>query len=465
MIERLATGVPGLDEILGGGLPANAINLILGVPGSGKTLLAQQHVFANATAGRPAVYMPTVSEPFEKLVRYGQSLSFFDPDAVGRRVFYEDVGSALLQRGLAGVLDRVKAVLAEYEPGLLVIDSFKPFSSFAESPSAHRQFLYELAARLSVRPMASLWVGEYSAADMPSAPEFAVADAVLSLTATQHEERESRMLQVLKLRGSDFLSGRHAYRLSADGIRVFPRLADAADSAEYRFADGRVSTGAEMLDAILGGGYRPGSATLIAGPPGAGKTVLGLHFMLEGGRQAAPSILATLEENPSQLERAASSFGWSLTNSRIHFMYRSAVDLYLDEWVYDLLELIDATKARRIFIDGLASLRLAAGEPVRFREYIYSLVQRCSRQNVNVVMSLESPQIFGVTTLTDVALSQLADNVILLQLIRSEGRYRRSMTVLKSRAIRTEPSLHEYSIGAHGIEPGRTLASRGDAPP
>jgi circadian clock protein KaiC len=450
-MERVASGVAGLDEVLGGGLPANAINLIVGLPGSGKTLLAEQYVFTNATVERPAVYLSTVSEPFEKLIRYGQGLSFFDTDAVGQRVFYEDVGAALLEGGLGAVIERVKDILNQYEPGTLVIDSFKPFASFADAPLAHRQFLHELAARLSVRTVTSLWVGEYSASEMASAAEFAIADAVLWLTSARHDEREIRQLQVLKLRGSGYLSGKHAYRLSADGMRVFPRLADPGEPSGYEFDAGHISSGVKSLDALLGSGYPTGSATLVAGPSGVGKTVLGLHFVFEGVRRGENTILATLEENPSQLARTAAGFGWSLQAPEVELMYRSAVDLYLDEWVHDLLDLIDSHNARRVLIDGLANLR-AAAEMTRFREYLYSLVQRCSRHGVNLMMSIETAELFGATRMAEGALSQMADNVVLLQFLRRDEEYRRAMTILKSRAGKMEPRLHQYAIGDAGIE-------------
>jgi circadian clock protein KaiC len=450
-MERVASGVAGLDAVLGGGLPANAINLIVGLPGSGKTLLAEQYVFTNATVERPAVYLSTVSEPFEKLIRYGQGLSFFDTDAVGQRVFYEDVGAALLEGGLGAVIERVKDILNQYEPGTLVIDSFKPFASFADAPLAHRQFLHELAARLSVRTVTSLWVGEYSAAEMASAAEFAIADAVLWLTSARHDEREIRQLQVLKLRGSGYLSGKHAYRLSADGMRVFPRLADPGEPSGYEFDAGHISSGVKSLDALLGSGYPTGSATLVAGPSGVGKTVLGLHFVFEGVRRGENTILATLEENPSQLARTAAGFGWSLQAPEVELMYRSAVDLYLDEWVHDLLDLIDSHNARRVLIDGLANLR-AAAEMTRFREYLYSLVQRCSRHGVNLMMSIETAELFGATRMAEGALSQMADNVVLLQFLRRDEEYRRAMTILKSRAGKMEPRLHQYAIGDAGIE-------------
>lgn len=463
MPKRLRSGVGGLDRVLGGGLPADAINLIVGLPGAGKTLLAQQYVFENATVECPAVYLSTVSEPFEKIVRYGQTLGFFDAEAVGQRVFYEDLGGALIKDGVRAVLEQVEEIVKRREPGLLVIDSFKPFAALADSSSDYRRFLHELAARMSIRPMTSLWLGEYAINDVAGAPEFAIADAVIWLTSGHYEQREIRLLQVLKLRGSGFLSGRHAYRLSADGMRVFPRLADEAEQAEYKFESRWVSSGVNTLDSLLGQGYRVGSATLVVGPSGAGKTVLGMHFAFDGARRREGTVFSTFDENPSQIAGAAAGFGWSFEVPEIHLMYRSAVDLHLDEWVYGLLEAVESNDIRRVFVDGLSTLRAAAHDPMRFQEYLYSLVQRFARAGVTLMMSLESPELFGTTRLTELPLSQLADNVLLLQFLRREGEYRRALTVLKSRTARTEPGLSEYTIGSNGIElthPGRSSRAR-----
>jgi circadian clock protein KaiC len=274
---------------------------------------------------------------------------------------------------------------------------------------------------------------------------------VLWLTSARTHERDLRLLEVMKMRGSDFLSGKHAYRLSADGVRIFPRLADPAESSDYSFDGNRISSGLEALDDLLDAGYRSGSATLVAGPSGAGKTVFGMQFTFEGVKNHEKSIFTTFEENPSQLARTAAGFGWSFEDPDVSVMYRSSVDLYLDEWVYDLLEQIESEKASRVFVDGMASLRNAASDGTRFREYIYSLVQRCSRQSVSLMMSLETPELFGVARLSDVALSQLADNVILLQFIRHPNEYRRGLTLLKTRGGRTDPYLREYAIDSDGI--------------
>ena len=451
MQERLQSDVPGLDYVLGGGLPMNTINLIVGLPGTGKTLLAQQYVFSNATPERQAVYLSTVSEPFEKIVRYGQQLDFFDIDAVGRNVFYEDLGGVLLSHGLSAVLDRVHEILAQREPTLLVIDSFRPFAVFAESRSEYRRFLHELTAQLTIRPVTCLWLGEYALADITGAPEFAVADAVILLTSGRIEQRELRLLQVLKLRGSESLPGRHAYRLSSAGMRVFPRLADPAAQGPYELADRWVSSGVKGLDALLGQGYRAGSSTLVVGPSGIGKTLLGLHFAFEGARAGTGATFATFDENPSQLAATAAAFGWSFGAPGVRLLYRSAVDLHLDEWVYELLELVDGGDIGRVCIDGLYSLRAAAQEQTRFQEYLYSLFQRFARAGVTLMMSVESPDLFGSARVSDQPLSHMADNVVLLNFIRRDAEYRRAITVLKSRAAAADPRATEYTIGSKGI--------------
>ena len=221
--DRLSSGSERLDGVLEGGLPLNGINLIIGLPGTGKTILAQQYMFHNATAERPALYLSTVSEPLEKILRYGQSMKFFDMSAVGSSVIYDDLGQRLNSDGLSGVLEQLVELLREHRPGLIVIDSFKALRAYAPNDGAFRQFLHTVAGHLSAIAATSFWVGKYAGIDAAEAPEFAVADAIICLGIERRAERESRVFQVLKLRGSGFVSGRHSYRLSAAGFDLFPR--------------------------------------------------------------------------------------------------------------------------------------------------------------------------------------------------------------------------------------------------
>ena len=458
MSDRLLSGERGLDAVLGGGLPANGINLIMGLPGTGKTILCQQFVFANAQEKRPALYLSTVSEPFEKIIRYVQTLSFFDRAAVGRSIFYEDLGGTLGDGGLGAVLQRITALIKERRPGLIAIDSFKALAAFAADPSEFRRFLHDLAALLTAFPADCFWVGEYAEDETREAPEFAVVDAIISMSTEHRNERAMRVLEVRKLRGSGFRSGKHAYRLSEDGITVYPRLVDARSAETYRLERKRISSGIAPLDTMLSEGYWPGASTLVAGPSGAGKTLMGLHFIFQGATDGEPGVIATLQENPVQLERITRGFGWSLDQDAIQLMYRSPNDIYIDEWVYQLLECIERTGARRVLVDSLTDLQLASADPIRFREFIYSLTQRFSREGISLVMTSEIADLFHVGKLAEYGISHLSDNLLLLQYLRTGSQISRTVAILKSRATAHQQEIREFEITRRGIIVGDPVA-------
>jgi len=450
-MERITSGHSRLDRLLGGGLPANGINLIIGHPGTGKTILAEQYMFRNARPDSKGVYLSTVSEPFDKILRYGESLSFFDPDAIGTSIFYDDLGETVDREGLDGVLDHVDRVLKEQQPGFVVIDSFKALRSFAPDEAAFRRFLHDLAGRLTAVAATTMWIGEYDREQSADAPEFAVADAIISLAAKRTAERELRVLQILKLRGSAFQSGEHAYRINADGLDVFRRLADDLDSTDYTLADTRVSTGIAALDASLGDGLWPGAVTLISGPTGAGKTLISLHFLFHGAAHGEPGVLATFQENRTQLARITGAFGWDINDSHLHVLSRSPVDLYIDEWVYDLLAIVERTGARRVVVDSLGDLMFASPDNIRFREMMYSLSQRLSRRGISLMMTHESTELFHMTRLSEIGMSHIADNVVVLQYVRTESQVKRALLVLKTRASAHDPEIREFHIRPEGI--------------
>ena len=454
MSDRLPSGSPRLDTVLDGGLLLNGINLIMGRPGSGKTILAQQYLFHNATPERPALYLSTVSEPLDKILRYGQSLSFFDKSAIGTRVVYEDLGQSLNSGELSDVLTKLVELLRERRPALMVIDSFKALRAYAADDGSFRRFLHGLAGHLSASQTTSFWVGEYDTAEATEAPEFAVADAIVSLGVEHRADRETRVFQVLKLRGSGFVSGKHAYRVSRDGIDIFPRLADYKNGAMYDFALERISSGVAILDQMLADGYWRGASTLVAGPSGAGKTLVALHFAFCGAELGEKGIFATFQENPVQLEHIVQGFSWSFKESKVEVMFRPPVDLYLDEWVYDLLDLIERTGAKRVAIDSLGDLRAACGDEMRFREYMYSLLQRCALRNVSVIMTQEVPELFGITRLSEFGISHVSDNVVLLQFLRGNSEVKRAITLLKTRGSTHDPGIRQFEITSAGLSLG-----------
>src|SRR5579859_1144929 len=460
MSDRLPSGNERLDEILDGGLLKNAINLIVGVPGSGKTILSQQFAFRNATAERPTLYLSTLSEPLDHILRFAENFTFFDPKAISDgHVIYEDISPVLGERGLDDVVEAVEGYLKKLRPGIVVIDSFTAFHALARDEGEFRRFLYGVTRRLVVSATTSLWNAPYTRSQAFEAAEFAVADAIIVLDIKQLGEREMRTLQVLKLRGSNFRSGQHAYRITSQGLRVFPRLADHQDDAPYELPSERASTGIEALDEILGeGGYWAGSTTLIAGPSGIGKTLMGLHFLYHGAEMGEAGIMATFQENRSQLERVVQSFGWSIDNPRVHILAKSVVDVNIDEWVYDLLDLAEKTSARRIVIDSLPDVMAAAADPARFREWMFSFAQRCTRAGISLLMIVEVPDLFQLTRISEEGISHLADNVVLLQYVQEGPELARALTVLKTRAMRHRPMVHRYEITEQGFKLGDVIS-------
>jgi circadian clock protein KaiC len=462
MTERLSSGSDRLDAVLGGGLPRNGIVVLGGNPGSGKTILAQQYMFHNASATSPALYLSTVSEPLEKILRYGQSLDFFDSAALGSAVIYEDLGRPLSEGGLSAVSALLADLLRRHRPGLVVIDSFRALQTYAPDLESFRSFLHELAARLSALPVTSFWVGEYVDTETSDSPELAVADAIVSLGTERERDRERRVMSVIKLRGSGSRSGMHAYRLSSAGVDVFPRMADPVEQDTYGGPQERMPSGVPALDAMLADGLYRGASTLLAGPSGVGKTLLALHFIFSGAHAGETGLFATFQENPTQLERIANGFSWSLDDPRVNLMYRTPVDLYLDQWVYDLLDTVERTGARRVVIDSLGDLRAAAGDELRFREYIYSLLQRCARANISVFLTQEVSELFGVSRLSENGISHLSDNVILLQFLRGDSRLKRALTILKARGSAHDPGTHQYEITPEGVVLGDLFESSQD---
>jgi circadian clock protein KaiC len=374
---------------------------------------------------------------------------------VGESVFYESLAPVLSEHGPEGMLDKIEQLVKERRPGVLVIDSFKAIHTYGNEHDGNlRDLTHRMGSMLSVFPVTTLLLGEYTHDDVARYPEFAVADAIISLAITRTANREKRVLQVSKLRGSSSLSGHHAYRIDNAGLRVFPRLADPRDVEGYESPSARLGTGIDGLDEMMNGGIRAGSSTLVLGPAGSGKTLLGLHFILAGAGADEPGLIANFQENPVQLRHVVEGFGWSLGSHNVELMYRTPVDLHIDEWVYEVLDTVTRRKVQRVFIDSLGDLRLAAGDEIRFREYMYSVLQRLSRAGTSLVMTDELAQFTGDGLTTDPVISHLSDNVVHLGAHTYSPQLIRTISVLKTRGTPHDPARRHYEITSEGMKIG-----------
>lgn len=453
MTNRISTGCAGLDEILFGGIPKNSISVLMGSPGTGKTILAEGIAFTNGTPEAPALYLTTLSEPLEKFIAHGQDYTFFDASKVGVSVMYEDLGLMVREKGIDKLSEIVVDLIVRIKPGLIFIDSFKALNELLDPGREKRTIIYELASALSSYDCTSFLIGEYAEAMTTDLPEFAIADVVLSLIKHTTNVRQERYLRVEKLRGSDFMTGMHAFAITTAGIQMYPRLLTPRVAPSYEPVVERVNSGIGGLDNLIEQGFWRGSTTLLAGPSGSGKTVLGLHFIRQGILDGESCILLGFQENPTQMARIMLSLGWKpaelFETGRLEMIYHSPVEMQLDMVAVDLFRRIRQGKIRRVVIDALGDLENASIDSQRFANFIYALTQWFAVENVTCIMTWELGELFEVHSISDHRCSNMSDNLILLGLTQDEE-MERTIRVVKTRGSDHDKGLHYLRISDAG---------------
>lgn len=450
-MERVLSGNKQLDLILGGGFAASSIHVIMGTPGSGKTILAEQLAFTNATAERPALYITTLSEPLPKFLAYLDEYSFADASRVGSEVIYTAIGDQLVDRP-EQLVEIVAELLQRHHPCIVVIDSFKAISDLMPNRATWRKRLYELAGLLSAYRATTFWVGEYTSDMTAQLPEFAVADGIVELTREQQGTRDFRFAHVVKLRGSAFLDGYHAFRITPEGLDIFPRLRTPAIAPDYAPTDDRLSTGVPRLDEMIATGWLRGSNTLVVGPSGAGKTMLALQFLRAGVMNGEPCLFVALEENLVQLTRVMRHLGWDtqslLGPGKLDVFFCSPVELHIDTIVRELFGRLEQQQVRRVVIDGFADLAKATNDPLRFRDYAFALTQHFAEKNVTAMLTAETAMLGNAAP--HEGISFLADNVLLLEMVLGEE-LTRTLRILKTRGSAHDGRRRPFIIQPGGI--------------
>jgi circadian clock protein KaiC len=453
-IERLRTGNPNLDQVLHGGFPMNTINVVMGAPGTGKTILAEQLVFANATTDSPALYLTTLSEPLDKFIQHGQTYGFFDSARVGETVFYEDLGMMVRERGIGALAEIATELLTQLKPRLIVIDSFKALNELIETPQERRTILFDLASVLTAYLCTTFLIGEYSNEMMTDLPEFAIADSILLLLKHATGVREQRFLRVEKLRGSGSIQGMHAFNISQDGIELFPRLLTPKVSPVYTANLERVNTGVAGLDDMIEKGFWRGSTTLVAGPTGSGKTIIGLHFIREGVLNNEPGVYVGFQENPVQLSRVMRHFDWDpevlLKNENFELMYRSPVEMQLDSVAYELFSRVREGRVKRVVIDAIGDLKKGSADTQRFSDFMYALTQWFATENVTCLLLYELHNLFDAPQISDEEISNMSDNIVLLYFTRGVE-MARTIRIIKTRASAHDHREHKLEITSSGV--------------
>ena len=458
-INRLKTGVPGLDEILGGGLPEYSFNLIAGPPGCGKTTLAHQIMFALATPDRPALYFTVLGEPPLKMLRYQQQFDYFDSAEINRSVRFVNLSDDAVDGKLEQVMSRIVAAVESLNPSLVFVDSFRSVLIASEAGGAGRmqQFVQQLGLLMTSWQATTFLLGEYFT-ENESHPVFTVADGLIWLRQSVERNSMVRKMEIMKMRGQPTLPGLHTFRISQAGLEVFaPAAAVSMADMESSSAGPRVKMGVPRLDDMLGGGLPRGYSVLVAGPSGSGKSVLAAEFLAEGARCGETGVIAAFEQRPTRSHSGV--IAELIASGRVGLVDSRAVDLSIDETLRLLLTEIRRLKASRVVIDSLSGFELALAPTFRedFRESLSRLVNALAGAGVTVLMTSELEDRYTDLRFSPYGTAFLTDVIIVQRYIEVESRLRRMIAVVKVRASAHSHDLREFSIDGDGIHIGETL--------
>ena len=460
----MSTGVPGLDDVLLGGLVPGRAYLVRGGPGTGKTTLGMHFLAAGTTASEPSLCI-TLAEPAAQIrasaaalglrldgvevldlspdsgfFAGGQSYDLFSPADVEREPLTRQI------------MERVDALA----PRRVFLDAVTQLRYLSPDAFQFRKQVLSFLRFLSERGATVLFLSEAS----PDAPDDDVqfmSDGVIHLSYAP----EGRSVEVTKLRGSDFRGGRHAMRLTSRGMEVFPRLLPSAHRRV--FEPESLPSGVPYLDEMLHGGLERGTVTIISGPSGAGKTTLGVQFMKEAAGRGERSVVYTFEESADTLSRRCSGVNMPikamLERGTLAIQPVEPLRFTADEFAASVRHEVEERGARIVMIDSVSGYRLAVrshrGDDLV--SHLHALCKYLSNMGVTVLLVNEVEYLTGDFRITDVGISYLADNVVFLRYLELNGELRKAIGVLKKRLSDFERTLRLVEITRYGIQVGAPL--------
>lgn len=466
-IGQLKTGVPGLDEILGGGLPEYSFNIVAGAPGCGKTTLAHQIMFACASPECPALYFTVLGEPAIKMLRYQQQFSFYDRAKLNGSIKFVNLSQLVMDEDLGTVLEAIIREVEASNAKIVIVDSFRTVVRKAQAGNSSETelqgFVQRLALHLTSWQATTFLIGEYVEGELRDNPVFTVADGLIWLYQSVERNSIVRKMQIMKLRGQASVPGLHTFRITDAGLQTFPRTFGLSAPANKLRGDRRLSTGIKEFDALMGGGVPEGDSLLLAGPSGSGKSLIASQFVAEGLRHGEPGVIAIFEELPAAYIQRASKLGMDLGKSvddgTLKIIYLRPLDLSVDETVHAVITAVREIGAKRVVLDSLVGFEMALAPDFRheFRESLYRMIGALTRLGVTVVSTVEVQESFTSMGLSNFAISFLAEDIVRLRYVSINGQLRKMMLVVKMRGSEHSIDMWEYRITAQGVVIGDRL--------
>lgn len=463
-LERVTTGIPGLDTVLRGGLVAHRAYLVVGRPGTGKTTLGNQVAYRVAADGGNALYVTLLAESHDRMLSNLSGYAFFDPTLAGDRVRYISLVDDLVAGDLNSMLAALRGLVLRHRASFLVIDGGNRLVEFAPSRREHERFLSTLLTQLGVLGCTTLFLSTPTT-DLLSAVG-THADGIIELASEPAGAREVRRLRVVKCRGTQHLLGHHEMAITPAGIEVFPRL-EAVTVARRPDPDlnrPRRPLGIAGLDQMLGGGLLAESTTLVFGPVGAGKTLTGLHFVAAGAARGERGIIASFQEAPERLVAKARQVGLDLDRhidaGTIHVLWHPSLELLLDAWAHELLAAVDEHRPSRLLVDTITDAALLAPDSDRLSAFTAALVNALAARRVTTLLNATLRTVSGGELALPIpSVAGSIENIILLRYVERGARLRRLVSILKSGESRYDSGVREFVIDGGGMDVAGSIAS------
>jgi circadian clock protein KaiC len=462
---RSATGISGLDDIVGGGLPSNRLYLLEGKPGTGKTTLALQYLLTGAQAGEKVLYI-TLSETRDELQEVADShgwgldgIDVVELSAIGAQL-EAAAQNTLFHSSEVELTQTTKMLLDEVErvqPSRVVFDSISELRLLSQSPLRYRRQILALKQYFAGRKCTTLLLDDGSAEEDPQLKSLAHGILMLEQLAPEYGS-ERRRLMVLKIRGSKYRGGYHDFSIETGGISVFPRLV----AAEHRrdFEHESISSGIKGLDDLLGGGLTRGTSNLFIGPAGSGKSTIAMKFLLEAAKRGEKSVIYSFDETLGTVLARANKLGLELQEridqKLIQVHQVDPAEMSPGEFAFAIKSAVERDGIGIVQIDSLNGFLHAMGDERFLNLQLHELATYLNQQGIVTIMMLAPHGMLGQMR-TPLDVTYLADTVVALRYYEAGGSVHKAISVIKKRTGKHERTIREVNMDRGKISVGRPL--------
>lgn len=447
-MDIISTGIEGLDEILGGGVLSPSTTFIVGTPGTGRTTLGIQSLCAAAKKGEKVLYVAISSKTEASIRQILSRYSFFEEN-INIRTF--NVSS--VERDPLTMLVELGNIVNSLKPKWILIDSVTPIG-FGFPEAERRRFMYSLNSAINEWNAVVYFTGTLEMENAKSNVISDIVDNIIYLSQNLDAWNTKRYIRLMKVSGMSSIHGEHTFEIGTEGISIYPKDI-VLDNDPTPVSTERISSGAPLLDEMIGGGLLKGTANLLAGSIGTGKTVIGLNFIVEGAKKGEAGIILSFEETPEELYSNAANFGWDLKGMEkkgiIKIIHALPASLDPNKHMAQIKAAIKEIGAQRVLLDAIEGFDYAISNPAERTQHIAALTRLFRNQGVTALFNCLTMENTEFSKISDIQMAPITDTIITLKQDLKSDNLQKSLSVIKMRGSDHEKGHAIYDINSNGF--------------